>query len=205
MEILKGMAVAVHIFYHVFYGTIILWGKNKTERLSFWLLFTVEILAAFSFIPIWQALRFSQCLKFSEKGCRSSCLESQITNLKLKKNQQNVPGPPPKLYASDWRTCGNFQHWFQCSFLNQLKGEYSVKCNKLLWLIWIQTIKWTCIPDKTGGRYGNFIAVLSSAVFQLSYHAGHNYNIYCNIYWTFPPDTSQTNSFTRHISDLWMN
>ena len=44
------------------------------------------------------------------KSCRSSCLESQIINIKLKKNQQKVPGPPPKLSASDRRTCGNFQH-----------------------------------------------------------------------------------------------
>ena len=46
------------------------------------------------------------------KSCRSSCLELQIINIKLKKNQQKVPGPPPKLSASDWRTRGNFQHWF---------------------------------------------------------------------------------------------
>ena len=45
------------------------------------------------------------------KSCRSSWLESQIKNVKMKKNQQKVPGPPPKLLASDWRTCGNFQHW----------------------------------------------------------------------------------------------
>ena len=51
-----------------------------------------------------------QCLKLSQKSCRSSCLESQIINLKLKKNQQKVPSPPPKLSASDRRTCGNFQH-----------------------------------------------------------------------------------------------
>ena len=38
-----------------------------------------------------------QCLKLSQKSCRSACLESQIINIKLKKNQQKVPGPPPKL------------------------------------------------------------------------------------------------------------
>ena len=54
-----------------------------------------------------------QCLKLSPKSCRSSCLESQIINIKWKKNQQKVPGPPPKLSASDRRTCGNFQHWWQ--------------------------------------------------------------------------------------------
>ena len=44
------------------------------------------------------------------KSCRSSWLESQIINIQLKKNQQKVPGPPPKLSALDWQTCGNFQH-----------------------------------------------------------------------------------------------
>ena len=61
-----------------------------------------------------------QCFKLSQKCCRPSCLESQIINIKLKKNQQKVPGPPLKLSASDWRTCGNFQHWVsvgQCWFV----------------------------------------------------------------------------------------
>ena len=53
---------------------------------------------------------FMQCLKLSQKSCRSSCLESQIINITLKKNQQNVPGPPPKLSTSDRRTCRIFQH-----------------------------------------------------------------------------------------------
>ena len=56
-------------------------------------------------------LCYHQCLKLSQKSCRSSCLESQIINMKLKKNQHKVPGPHPKLSASDWRTCGYFQHW----------------------------------------------------------------------------------------------
>ena len=51
-----------------------------------------------------------QCLKLSQKSCRSSCLKSQIKNIKLKKNQQKVPGPPPKLSASDRRTFGNFHY-----------------------------------------------------------------------------------------------
>ena len=46
----------------------------------------------------------------SQKSCWSSWLESQIINIKLNKNQQKVHSPPPKLSASDWRTCGNFQH-----------------------------------------------------------------------------------------------
>ena len=40
-------------------------------------------------------------LTISQKSCRSSCLESQIINIKFKKNQQKVPGPPTKLSASD--------------------------------------------------------------------------------------------------------
>ena len=51
----------------------------------------------------------TQCLRLSKKRCRSSCHESQIVNIKLKKNQQKVPGPPPKLSAFDRRTCGDFQ------------------------------------------------------------------------------------------------
>ena len=58
-----------------------------------------------------------QCWKFSQKSCRSSCLESQIISMKLKKNQQKVPGPPSKLSASDRRTCGNFQH---CGYRNSV-------------------------------------------------------------------------------------
>ena len=72
------------------------WGENRAE---------------ISFLGIAQKkLPYFQCLKLSQKSCRSSWLESQIINTKLKKNQQNVPGPSPKLSASDWRTCGNFQH-----------------------------------------------------------------------------------------------
>ena len=55
-----------------------------------------------------------QCLKLSQKSCRSSCFEYQmIINMKLKKNQQKVPGPPQKLPASDRRTCGisNTAEW----------------------------------------------------------------------------------------------
>ena len=36
----------------------------------------------------------NQCLKLNQKSCRSLCLESQIMNIKLKKNQQKVPTPP---------------------------------------------------------------------------------------------------------------
>ena len=41
-----------------------------------------------------------QCLKLSQ-NCRSSCIKSQVISIKLKKTQQNVPGPPPELSASD--------------------------------------------------------------------------------------------------------
>ena len=75
-------------------------------------------------------LCLQQCLKLIPKSCRSSCLESQILNIRLKKNQQKVPGPPPKLSASDWRTCGNFQHWLagmihHSAFIIQCKFEFN--------------------------------------------------------------------------------
>ena len=66
-----------------------------------------------------------QCLKLSQKSCRSSCLESQTINIKLKKNQQKVLGPPPKLPASDWRTCGNFQH---CRQVDSLWNFHACMC-----------------------------------------------------------------------------
>ena len=61
--------------------------------------------------PWQQMIRVYAVLETQSKCCRSSWLESQIINIKLKENQQKVPSPPPKLSASDWRTCGNFQHW----------------------------------------------------------------------------------------------
>ena len=51
-----------------------------------------------------------QCLRLSQKGCRSSCFESQNHKHKIENKSTKVPGPPPKLLASDWWTCGNFQH-----------------------------------------------------------------------------------------------
>ena len=52
-----------------------------------------------------------QCSKLSQKSCQSSCLESQIINIKLKKILKKVPGPPPKLSASGRRTGSNLEHW----------------------------------------------------------------------------------------------
>ena len=51
-----------------------------------------------------------------KKSCRSSCLEFQIINIRMKKNQQKVPSPPPQLSASDRRTCRNFQHCIDIDF-----------------------------------------------------------------------------------------
>ena len=62
---------------------------------------------------IYRNSDWKQCLKLSQKSCRSSGLESEIRNINLKKNQQKVLGPPPKLSVSDWRTYGNFQHWLE--------------------------------------------------------------------------------------------
>ena len=77
-----------------------------------------------------------QCLKLSKKSCRSSCLESQIINKKLKKNQQKVPSPPPKLSALDRRTCGNFQHWFHVNGLNVLSLAQSNTVSVPLLMYW---------------------------------------------------------------------
>ena len=52
-----------------------------------------------------------QCSKLSQKSCQSSCLESQIINIKLRKIFKKVPGPPPKLSASGRRTGSNLEHW----------------------------------------------------------------------------------------------
>ena len=67
---------------------------------------------------------YNQCLKLSQKSCRSSCLESQIISIKLKKNQQKVSGPPPKLAASDlWEfptlPTMHQSHIPQCTILGQ--------------------------------------------------------------------------------------
>ena len=62
------------------------------------------------------------------KSYRSSCLESQIINMKLKKNQQKVPAPAPKLSALDWQTCGSFQHW---SYVSSISSIYSILVDAL--------------------------------------------------------------------------
>ena len=61
------------------------------------------------------------------------CLEKTwISNHKhkIKVKLKKVPGPPPKLSASDWRTCGNFQHCtqqtillFKPTFFNLVDGK----------------------------------------------------------------------------------
>ena len=90
------------ILWHSFQGDICLNTRFIDPQIVFEI-YTFEITIA--------SLR--QCLKLSQTSCRSSCLESPIINIKLKKNQQKVPSPPPKLLASDWRTCGNCQHCSQ--------------------------------------------------------------------------------------------
>ena len=55
---------------------------------------------------------FNQCSKFDKKSCQSCCLESKIINIKLKKSFKKVPGPPPNLSASGWRTGSNLEHCF---------------------------------------------------------------------------------------------
>ena len=50
--------------------------------------------------------------KLNQISCQSCCLESQIINIKLNKSFKKVPGPPPKLSASGWRTGSNLEHCY---------------------------------------------------------------------------------------------
>ena len=67
--------------------------------------------------PLSSHSGYRQCSKLSQKSCQSSCLESQIINIKLKKILKKVPGPPPKLSASGRRTGSNLEHWYRDNFL----------------------------------------------------------------------------------------
>ena len=58
-----------------------------------------------------------QCSKLNKKSCQSCCLESKIINIKLKKSFKKVPGPPPNLSASGWRTGSNLEHCCLCPIL----------------------------------------------------------------------------------------
>ena len=77
-----------------------------------------------------------------KKSCRSSCLESQIVNMKLKKCQQKVSGPPPRLSVSDWRTCGNFQHCQQWYWLCRMNRSLSFMSMDFIYLCHLSGEKW---------------------------------------------------------------
>ena len=94
-------------------------------------------------------LHICQCSKLNQKSCQSCCLESQIMNIKLKKSFKKVPGPPPKLPASGWRTGSNLehcicisesgQHWFrQCLVTYSAPSHYQNQC----WIIVNWTFQW---------------------------------------------------------------
>ena len=76
------------------------------------------------------------------KSCRSSCLESNIINIKLKKNQQKISGPPPKLLASDWWTCGNFQHWMHIMACCYLAPVHNLNHCKYMTTSWRLVLKY---------------------------------------------------------------
>ena len=65
------------------------------------------------------------------KSCRSSSW-MQIINIRLKKNQQKVPGPPPKLSASDRRACGNFQHCQHVKSFSCVALKHNFRLNQVL-------------------------------------------------------------------------
>ena len=56
---------------------------------------------------------YKQCSKLSQESCQSSCLESQIINIELRKIFKKVLGPPPKLSASGRRTGSNLEHCYK--------------------------------------------------------------------------------------------
>ena len=67
-----------------------------------------------------------------------------ISNHKHKieeKNQQKVPGPPPKLSASNWWTCVNFQHWVFCYYFIELHNLAfnSLRPSDAIWRQWFWT------------------------------------------------------------------
>ena len=66
------------------------------------------------YMPNWISCHM-QCSKLDLKSCQSCCLESQIINIRLKKSLKKVPGPPPKLSASGWRTGNNLEHCHKLS------------------------------------------------------------------------------------------
>ena len=91
-----------------------------------------------------------QCSKLSQKSCKSSCLESQIINIKLRKIFKKVPGPPPKLSASGRRTGSNLEHCRKTSNIRCTKSKNSNPSRiGLLWSfchIWSQVLseEWRC-------------------------------------------------------------
>ena len=100
----------------------------------------------------WEICMWGWCLAVFEtqsKSCRSPCLESQITNIRLKKNQQKVPGPPPKLSSLDRRTCGNLQHWcfeFSISLLAEKMSCNFRLCfkDKFMFDVYAWKVKYGC-------------------------------------------------------------
>ena len=97
-----------------------------------------------------------QCLKLSQKSCRSSCLESQIINIRLRKNEKKFPvllqsyRPRPGgpvgisifqhcMYASV--SCDGLTHWGRVMhvFVNKLtiigsdNGLSPDRCQGIIW------------------------------------------------------------------------
>ena len=109
-------------------------------------------------------LILTQCLKLSQNSCRSSYLESQIINMKLKKNQHKVLGPPPKLSASDWRTCEYFQH---CSYSRNL--SLIVIIINMKWLINKHLINFLNLQKRSQSEFMVDVCVLTHSGWEIIY------------------------------------
>ena len=115
--------------------------KSALLQVMVWCLFTITWTNDDT--VFWQHIDgFMQCSKLNPKSCQSCCLESQILNIKLKKSLKKVPGPPPKLSASGWRTGSNLEHWFMQERHNSIVNalELCLFCtNPSIWHHWTVT------------------------------------------------------------------
>ena len=71
---------------------------------------------------------YRQRSKLNQKSCQSCCLESQIINIRLKKSFKKVPGPPPKLSASGWRTGSNLEHCIDTQLPQYVRYRKAKNC-----------------------------------------------------------------------------
>ena len=105
---------------------------------------------------------------FDEVIMTQSCLESQIINIKLEKNQQKVPGPPPKFSALDWQTCGNFQHWTQHKYSYISHSNTSSGVSNVYTIYHYAEYKYSCVKVSTD--MWNNVFTLESGSLRIAQH-----------------------------------